>query len=360
MNLLLPRIGLIAVGIACCVSALAEEPRFPNVRDGKVFVRLSPEAFAELKNRPIYNEATVNDLILGTTVQGRCLTTGQAELQTNEKDHGLLLVVQGKCVTTSVGQNGPATIHSTTTTAFTATAPILYDEEHGFRAGEVTVAAKTDVNTHGIEAMQRGLIGRIVENVAERRVAEAKPMAAEIARQKAIARIQATVSEQLAAKLKEVNRSLSRLHDMVAVINPELTRDGCFRAYKGQLVLYFQADEIDHTALFRELPELTSTGELWVHQSVVDKDLQAQLSALTTVRDTAGVVVDSARKLLDPQSTGAVKAEVAVVKTAKAEPWLKEHGDWFVVRVPATLLKEDKAEESQPKPAAVRVLTPQR
>lgn len=316
--------------------AQSAEPRFPEIRRGKVFVRLAPDALAELQAKSFAHQSEVRDVILGTRIHGTCQTVGTAQIKPCENEQGFDLVVTGQCVTTSLGENGPATIHSTTTTDFTATSKIIFVREQGFQAGPVAVEARSHMKTNDIEAAQRGLVGRIVRGAAERRVADAKPIATEIARQKTSQRIESAIAAQLKKKLEKVNHSLDNLEKMVALLDPELTKDACLIVSKEHLLLYFHGEEVDHTALSRELPELTTNSELWVHAGVLSPELQARIAALTMVRDTAKVVADSATKLIETKISAPLpgKAEIAEVV---ADPLLDRHGDWIVVRVPATV-----------------------
>ena len=127
---------------ALCVVAISAAqtqaaPKLSEIRRGKVFVRFSPDVFAELQRQPFKKRTKVDDVILGTKVYGHCETQGTAKLEPNQDEKGFKLVVTGHCVTTSVGENGPATIRSTTTTDFVATNPITFDREIGFQAGQV-------------------------------------------------------------------------------------------------------------------------------------------------------------------------------------------------------------------------------
>lgn len=321
---------------ASSTPAQSAEPRFPEIRRGKVFIRLSPDALSELQAKSFAHQSDVRDVILGTRIHGTCQTTGTSQIKPSENEQGFDLVVIGQCVTTSLGENGPATIYSTTTTDFTATSRITFVRERGFQAGPVAVEARSRMKTDDIEAAQRGLVGRIVRGVAERRVAEARPMATEIARQKTSQRIETAIAAQLEKKLAKVNDSLDNLKKMVALLDPELTKDACLIASKDQLLLYFHGEEIDHTALARELPELKTNSELWVHTGVLSPELQARITALARVRDAAEVIADSATKLIETKFATPLPGKTEVAEVL-ADPLLDRHGDWIVVRIPATM-----------------------
>ena len=137
-------LGLLLAG----VSSAAAEERNANQLTGRVLVRLSPDALADLHQHPFEHHCDVQDNVLGTVVVGECQTNGSYTLAPADQDNVLLLTVAGQCVTTSTGRNGPATIKSTATTDFKAVSKIVLKHEAGqFVAGPVEVAGTTQLRT---------------------------------------------------------------------------------------------------------------------------------------------------------------------------------------------------------------------
>lgn len=186
-----------------------EEPRKPT----SVLLRISPTALRGSQQKSFENEQEVNDLVLGTKVQGIAKTSGDCAVEACDlqESGGLQIVVKGVSVTKSIGRNGPAVIHSTTTTTFTATAPLQFDVDQGLMVSDVQVAAETTMKTDRIESTQGGIAGTVVKKLAAKKVAESREAAQEIARGLAVNRIREGVRAELNERVARINETHEHL-----------------------------------------------------------------------------------------------------------------------------------------------------
>lgn len=143
---------------------------------------ISPQLLRPLVDRPFEWTGPVHENVLGAQVEGTSKATGRVSLKwtPDEREAALEIVLHGESLSTTTAAAGPAHIQSHATTPFVARKRILLDA-NGFRSLPATVEAQAHTTTDGIGSTLPGLRGRIVERVAERRVAEAQPESDRIA-----------------------------------------------------------------------------------------------------------------------------------------------------------------------------------
>jgi hypothetical protein len=107
-------------------------------------------------------------------------------------------VFNGAAYTKTLGVNGPARIHSSGTTKLNGH-QVLYIDADGVHANPSTSNATTAIRTTGIGATKGGIRGCIVERVATKRVAQAKPGAERSTSRKA----ETTLNKRLADRVNE-------------------------------------------------------------------------------------------------------------------------------------------------------------
>jgi hypothetical protein len=307
-------LGLFLAGIS---SAEAQERSSLQVKEG-VLVRLAPDAFAGLYQHPFKHHCDVKDNVLGTAVVGECQTDGNYTLKPLDQENVLLLTVTGKCVTTSTGRNGPATIKSTAITNFTATSRIVLEPDAGkFVASPVEVTGTTDLRTDDLQISIGGIAGRIARTVAQRRIAESHAEAAAIAKERALDRVHDAVTTEIAERLQGINLSYERMQTVLALVAPQLAADSQLVLRDDQFVFCFAAKDAKELSI-ESWPKLTSGGcEIWIHRSALNAELKDQLHAANQVQNAALEFVSA------PDQSGAAD-----------ESLLEEHGEWFIVRLP--------------------------
>ncbi len=267
-------VGLV---VTCAGSGLAVEP---DAKTAVVVLRLAPGALAEVHSKTFAKEQKVDDLVLGTTVKGDAKTTGECAIRPCQKVGELSLRVTGVSVTTSEGRNGPAIIHSTTTTRFVATAPLRYRPEAGFTKGEIEVEADTETKTNDIQSTQGGIAGALVKKLAAKKIAESKDEAQSIARDLAIKRIRNALESELDDRLVRLNSCYDDLKPVVAAIRASghdlihlAAEDGCL------LVAASSADSPPAAPLMK-LPEPAARAEVWMQREAIDAETGRKLNSL--------------------------------------------------------------------------------
>ena len=156
------------------------------------------------------NEATpIHEVILGTNINGMGRTVGKldAELRPSSEQAVLELMLRGTTMSRTVGSNRSARIYSAGATTISGFKRITIDER-GIRATPSTADAKTSNRITGIGSTRGGMMGKIVTNVASKRVAESKGQATAIASQRAESRIRQRLDKEAAAQLQVSNRDL--------------------------------------------------------------------------------------------------------------------------------------------------------
>ena len=160
---------------------------FTHSRNGRgatpLVVRISSQLLLDHLDQQVDTTSLVHEIVLGTQADGQCRTCGELtlELVPNENRVDFVLVLSGTCKARTIGHNGPAVIHSTSISKFTAKKRVIYDVKRGFRAGPTVVSATTVLQIDGIGSTLPGLRGRIVGGVARRRASETHGLAEAIA-----------------------------------------------------------------------------------------------------------------------------------------------------------------------------------
>lgn len=273
--------------VTCVTGSLAAEVE----SKAAVVVRLAPKAHP----KTFAKEQKVNDLVLGTTIKGDAKTTGECAIRPCQKAGELLLRVTGVSVTTSEGRNGPAIIHSTTTTRFVATAPLRYRPETGFSKGEIEVEADTETTTNDIQSTQGGIAGALVKKLAAKKIAESKEEAQEIARDLAVKRIRNALESELDDHLARLNECYHDLKPVVAAIRGSghelihlATKEGC-------LLVAARPANTAPDAPSLELPERAAQAEVWLQRAAIDSETTRKLASLARPVSVSTTAPENAR-----------------------------------------------------------------
>lgn len=277
---------------------------------GMLMLRVAPSAISSESQQLFEREQEVNDLVLGTKIHGKAKTTGKVSVASCDarESHGLKIVVAGVSVTKSEGRNGPAIIHSTTTTDFIASTPLQFDPKVGIVAGEIDVAAETITETDGIQSTQRGIAGAIVKKLAAKKIAESREETATIARDLAVTRIRGEVQAELTNRLAELNRCYVSLLPILQEMNAEATPVRLEKC-DGELLICVGGYRDRHRS---SLPRLRGAADLiLLAGDQNDMSLTQKLAAMTMPVSTLN----------------------AGAGTAKAMPRLAQEQQWLIVRV---------------------------
>ena len=153
--------------VLTALNARAAEPVAPaNSAVPNLVGQVSQRLLSHLVNTPVENTTNITDNILGTSVRGSVKTQGQIfPLLVPSANQGVLqLRFSGTSRSPGlVGQNGPATIYSSSVTNSNMWKTVLFDEK-GIRHLPTDGQAQTRVNINGVSANRP-----LVELIARRR-----------------------------------------------------------------------------------------------------------------------------------------------------------------------------------------------
>ncbi len=180
--------GTVPVVAAICVSRVAIEP------------------IAAVK---VDEKSKIEEEVLGAQVRGTCHTTGtvKIKLTPNPTKAAFELSLTGESVSDTIGTHGPAQIGSHAVTKYTAVKPIIFDGA-SFSTAPAKVTADTDLKINNVSSTAPGIRGRIVTNVATRRVREAYEESRQITSDRTIKQVSQQFDAAVQEHLDHLNRDL--------------------------------------------------------------------------------------------------------------------------------------------------------
>jgi hypothetical protein len=176
---------------------------------GNVRIEVSEELLSAAMGGPRTDVSPLRELILGTDVRGTGYTQGTVAIEVVPSDSRAALnaVFTGTTASKTVGYNGPAVIYSDGTTTFTATKRLWLDAT-GLTAEPARSVARTSTITRGIGANRGGMMGKLVQRVASKKVSQSKSEAERISSRRAELRVNAKMDQESGAMLAKANRLL--------------------------------------------------------------------------------------------------------------------------------------------------------
>ncbi|HVC96011.1 MAG TPA: hypothetical protein VND64_20145 [Pirellulales bacterium] len=138
--------------------------------DGLVHIHVSAELLQREALQSVERDLVVRDVILGVPVQGKARLKAATSLKLLDgQEKGVFeIVLTGSAVSATSANAGQATIHSRTTTRFTARKQIVLDRE-GLHPQPATCRAVATSTITGVASSLPRLRGRIARRVAWRR-----------------------------------------------------------------------------------------------------------------------------------------------------------------------------------------------
>jgi len=293
----------------------------------RIVVRLSGDLIAPTIERPFDDVLPVDEVILGVRAIGDAHVTGQPELVfTDDPDSAAFFVqLAGTIQSQTVGRKGPVEIHSRSQTRFTATKRVVYRPGRGFVGQPAQIAAQTSSQTERIEPDRGGILGRVIERRAWRRVGQSREAVNQIVQAKAEAKIRAAFDRLLECRLARVNRLADQRYAVAAALGGEgtpryecCTRHGC---------LIIAASTGESSNIGEQADELIARGQqgppmqVWVHESVVGNRTAVFLRQVNLIRRLFGA------------ATLAEALPAAALPDNPAHPSydFATFGDWIVV-----------------------------
>ncbi len=182
----------------------AEDSESSQIVEFPIVIRLSEELF-QSPQPEISERVKVDDVVLGRRAVGTATVVGHLapDFTRSSEDARLELIFAGTSVARTVCQEGPATIHSTTTVQFDLRTPIAFHEQKGFTAEDPEGVVDLVSAVQRVSTSAPGLRGRVARRVAERQLDEQRGAIRAASKESAETRLYANmdrrVEEQLAA-----------------------------------------------------------------------------------------------------------------------------------------------------------------
>lgn len=305
-------LAVVCTLIACGPAAIATaEPKPADAP--QLILRISRKAVGQGRQESFSHEQAVNDIVLGTTVKGVAKTSGKCSVEPCADRQGTLrIVIKGTSVTDSEGRNGPAIITSTTTTTFTAMAPLEFHHDRGFTVADMQIDATTNTETKDIQSTQKGIAGTFVKKIAAKKIQESKAQAEEIARELAVKRIRGELSRELDQRMQHVNLAYEQLRPVALLVGRSKDESTHLIAHDGDLIICIGCRS---TPDVKTIPNSKADLELCLPSHAVNAKLYDQLSRATSRR------------------TIAIVAGPHKVAATREPSNIERQGDWLMVSV---------------------------
>ena len=183
------------------VAAIRREYARPNA-----FIDVST-ALVAAGTEPFNRRERITDSILGTRISGDAHTSGAMEVASIPSEDRAILQFRsrGRSTSQNVGHNGPAVIHSTGHTNFTAIKRVELSDE-AFVSLPSQATARTDSDIHSIAKRGGGLGSRIVSNQGWQRARQTKGQTDAIAADHAEDRIERQFNRDVNEELRDARR----------------------------------------------------------------------------------------------------------------------------------------------------------
>ena len=211
------------------VDAVRDDLAHPNA-----FVNIAT-AYIAAGTKAVDRCDPVTDCILGTSIHGDAHTTATVGVASIPSDDKAVLefTSMGHVWSQNVGYNGPAVIHSTSDTDYTATKRVEFSDA-AFTAGPSHTDATADTHVHSIAKQGGGLGSRLVSRIGWNRAMQTKGQVDAVAADHAEDRIDNRFDDEVADRLSksrqryedEYRRPLERRGDVPDHIHFSSTKNG--------------------------------------------------------------------------------------------------------------------------------------
>lgn len=266
------------------VGAVQRSHRRPNL-----WVQISDEIARAGTEETVDDTQPVRDVILGTQITGTGHTRGRvtAELVPDERRLALDILFGGNTRSNTVGVNGPARIWSVGNTELRGRQRLWIDE-YGLSLGDGQTDATTRTKTTGLSTKFHGIIGRLADRIAWKKVAEKKSAAERIGSRKAASRLDERLDDQVSELLATNNENY-----WSKVRRPLVEREQFpwlrFRTLPNRLNITALQAAPNQLAASSDPPTIDDeTGvALRVHESALNNLFAGLFSGVTVDRETA-------------------------------------------------------------------------
>jgi len=232
----------------------------------------------------------VSESIEGTRIRGTAHTVGDVtvSLVPNDEQAVLEALFLGTTQTKTVGANRSARIYSSGTTQLTGR-QVLYFDVNGVHARSATSEAQTRLRTNGIGSTSGGIRGCIVERVATKRVAEAKPGAERTTSRKAEARLNDRLAQRVNKLMAEANDRYWKQIRQPLVAKKQFPEDFWIRTTADELLVTGVFAAPDRLGAQAPPPGLQKASDvaIRIHESAINNFAQGVLAGQTLHSDNA-------------------------------------------------------------------------
>lgn len=252
----------------------------------------------------------VSDNILGTSIFGTAHLTGRTRvsLLPNEESAQFDINLTGQALSSSVGYNGPVTIHSTAATSISGRKS-LYMNDQGLSDSPAAASCATNSNIYSIAAKCR-----LIEKIAWKKAGQQQGQAEVIASEHAAVRVQGQMDRQAATLIANANRDYEE-----KLRAPLARRDGLPRSLRFRS----QPDKIQMVALEQNQVQLAAPNDAPAPKTAYDLTVQAHESSVVNYGEAilGGVTLTDERleKIIRDDLKGEVPDELKI--TPDKDPW---------------------------------------
>jgi hypothetical protein len=248
-----------------------------------IVIRLSESIFQPGDGGKVDHASRVDRTVLGTRVTGESRTVGQTrvDLVSDQDDGSFRFIFTGASYSKTSGNNGPAIIHNSATTQFQCSKRITFDLENGFHSAPSEVKASTQLKNDGITTRRRGLLGRVVRNVAARRVRDTQPEAEAITNRDTERDVARGFDEAIDKQIAQLNKQLDLPRLLAAIFGTATRNNYCVRSNSRYLEICFHdADKGSPKDL--KLPEeqvADAPVQVWARNTLFDGKVRTAIRA---------------------------------------------------------------------------------
>ncbi len=296
-----------------------------------VVIRLTEAWFTSRINRRIDEQSPVDQVILNTRVRGTARTVGVPKVELLPSPHhgGLRVVLSGTTVSRTVGRNGPAIIQSRSETTFRATKQVVFTPGKGFTAEPAEIHSDTRTMTEKVSSTRGGLIGRVVQRQAWKKIEESRPLTTQIARGLARQRICDAFDRQVEDMLVQLNRSAD-LRETIAMLRGRTNGPRYSCRSTDKYVEFALAGTLGENASCPPaLANYEAPIQVWVHRSLVPTELAPAIAQIQRARESIEGLIDRFARVV-PVGAGIAEQPVAVERATNAMHY-QFVDDWTVL-----------------------------
>ena len=251
--------------------------------DRVIVIRFSESMFQPEQGSKVDEVSDVNRTVLGASVRGKSRTVGaiHVDLMPDSNDGSFKVSFQGASYSRTVTYNGPVQIQNSGSTHFQCDKRVLFNWEKGFHARPAQAIAQTQLQNDRITTARRGLVGRVIRNIATRRAERSLGEATVVTNRDSERDLAAQFDLAIDPQLAEVNKRLETARRIAAIFGRVTESDYYVRSNSRYLEICL-TDLEKAKAKSVVLPDQKVADapiEVWIHSSLFDAKLRDVIKA---------------------------------------------------------------------------------